>query len=352
MATLEKRTSNDGAITWRAKIRRVGAKPISKTFARKTDAQAWARDIERQHDRGYGIPSPESLKRTLTAAIERWVDDRLPEMAESDRSNVKQMLDWWKAELGVVALVRLDPETIETAAKRLRDEKDQDGKPVRTAARVNRYIATLSRALGYAERTLRWISSNPCRHVKRFKEPPGRTRYLTEDETAKLLELVDARAKPAFSLFVRIALGTGARRGEIAKVQWRDLDLIYNRITFRNTKTGDDRTVPLSAALVDIIKKYGKVRPMDPAARLFPHEFYFDWREIQSTLPDFRFHDTRHTVASHLAMNGASMLDIAAVTGHKTLAMVKRYSHLSDDHVRSKLDDVAGKLLKKSDKKA
>ena len=73
MATFEKRVSADGAITWRAKIRRVGAKPISKTFARKTDTTGWARDIETQHDRRYGIPTPESLKRTVTAAIDRAV---------------------------------------------------------------------------------------------------------------------------------------------------------------------------------------------------------------------------------------------------------------------------------------
>jgi len=347
MATYEKRISGDGAITWRVRVRRVGAKPISKTFARKTDAQAWAREIETRHDRGYGIPTPESLKRTLSAAIERWLEDRLPEMAETDQKNVKQMLEWWKAELGKVALVRLEPEVIETTAKQLRDEKDDQGNPVRTPARVNRYIGTLSRVLGYAERTLRWLPSNPCRAVRRFKEPEGVVRFLTPEEAETLLEAVDARKKPAFSLFVRLALGTAARRGEIAGLEWRDLDLAYGRVTFRDTKNGTNRTVPLSGDLVELLKVYGKVRPLKPDTPLFPHHFYFDWREIKNVVPNFRFHDTRHTVASHLAMNGASLLDIAAVTGHKSMQMVRRYAHLSDEHVRSKLEDATGKLLKK-----
>ena len=99
---------------------------------------------------------------------------------------------WWRAELGPISLTRIDPETIEKKRNKLRDEKDADGNPVRTPQRVNRYIATLSRILGYAERTLRWISSNPCKAVKRFKEPDGRVRFLTSKEVDKLLKAVDA----------------------------------------------------------------------------------------------------------------------------------------------------------------
>jgi len=97
MATFEKRIAKeDGAIAWRAKIRRVGAKSLSKTFARKIDAVAWAREIETRHDRGYAIPTPESLRRTLASAIDRFYEDRLPELADSDRDNIRQMLERWR----------------------------------------------------------------------------------------------------------------------------------------------------------------------------------------------------------------------------------------------------------------
>ena len=88
--------------------------------------------------------------------------------------------------------MRLDPETIEATAKALRDETDEHRERMRTPARVNRYIASLSRVLGYATRTLRWITVNPCQSVRRFKEPPGRTRFLTEDEADTLRAAVDA----------------------------------------------------------------------------------------------------------------------------------------------------------------
>ncbi|HEY0876918.1 MAG TPA: site-specific integrase [Zeimonas sp.] len=350
MAAIEKRKAADGTVSYRVKIRRAGELPLSKTFSRRTDAQAWAREIESRADRGFAIPSREQVMRPLADAIDKWIEERLPELSKTDQNNVRNIALWWRAELGAVSLTRLDPETIEKKRNKLRDEKDDEGKPVRTPQRVNRYVATLSRILGYAERTLRWINSNPCKAVKRFKEPDGRVRFLTQKEVEKLLEAVDARLdrdgnpKHDFRLFVRVALFTGARRGEVEGLEWRDIDLRHNRVTFRNTKNGTDRTVPMPAVLAEAIKAYGKVRPIDQTAKLFPHNFRFDWREVQNVLPDFRFHDTRHNVASQLAMSGASLLDIATVTGHKTLAMVKRYSHLSDDHVRERLEQAAAKI--------
>lgn len=347
MATIEKRVTSTGEITWRARIRQAGVPHLTKTFTKKTDAQAWAREIESRLDRGFAMPSRDSTRRTVADGIDRWLEERLPEISETDQKNMRQMLAWWNGELGRVALMRLDPEAIKRSAKKLRDEKDKKGERVRSDARVNRYLQALSRVLGYCVRALRWIESNPCAHVSRFKESRGRLRFLTEAETETLLRAVDVRGKADFSLFVRIALGTGARRGEVANLQWRDVDQIHKRVTFRHTKNGESRTVPLPEILIEAIKEFGKVRPINADAPLFPHEFRYDWREVQGVLPDFKFHDTRHTVASHLAMSGASLLDIAAVTGHKTLAMVKRYSHLSDDHVRSKLEEATAKLLKR-----
>ncbi len=353
MASIERRKSADGAVSYRVKIRRAGELPISKTFARRTDAKAWASEIEAQIARGYAVPSREQVMRPLSEAIDRWIVERLPDLAPTDQGNARRIALFWKVRLGAVALSRLDPEAIDKVKAELRAETDADGKLLRTPQRVNRYVSTLSRILGYAERALRWIDSNPCKAVKRFKEPAGRVRFLTREEVDALLKAVDARVdrkdqpKRDFQLFVRIALFTGARRGEVAGLEWRDIDLRHNRITFRATKNGTDRTVPMPATLVETVKAFGKVRPIDPKVKLFKHNFRFDWREVQGTIPNFRFHDTRHNVASELGMSGASLLDIATVTGHKTLAMVKRYSHLSDDHVRESLERAAAKIAPK-----
>lgn len=347
MATFEKRISNSGQISWRARIRRDGAQQLTKTFARKSDAEAWAREHELRLDRGFGLPDRAALLKPLSAGIDRWLEDRLPHMSPDDQNNNRQMLEWWRSQLGAVAMVRIDPQMIEAAAKRLHDETDDKGQRVRTPARVNRYVQTLSRALGYCHRTLRWIPGNPCAGVRHYKEPPGRTGFLSEADTAKLLAAVDASNNAGFSLFVRIALGCGPRRGEIERLRWGDIDPVHRRITFRATKTNELRTTPLPAALVPLIKEFGKIRPTDPSARVFPQKYRTHWDEVQRVLPEgIVFHSIRHSTASHLMMSGASTLDVMTILGHKSPSMARRYSHLSDDHVRSQLERASTKLLK------
>lgn len=353
MPTIEKRLASDGKITWRARVRRTGELPISKTFARKTDAAEWAREIEARADKGFAVPSRAEATRTLAATIDRWIVDRLPELAESDQQNARAIALRWKVECGDLTLSRVTPDVIETTARKLRDEVTADGKLIRSPQRVNRFLATLSRVMGYAHKTLRWIDKNPCSAVRRYKEPPGRVRFLSTDEVSTLLAAVDSqtdrkgRPKRDFRVFVRIALFTGARRGEVAGLAWRDLDLVNERITFRETKNGTTRTVPMPSILAAELRDFAKVRPLDSTLPIFGHDFTFDWRQVRGVLPNFKFHDTRHNVASQLAMSGASMLDIAEVTGHKTLAMVKRYSHLSDVHVRNKIEEAAARIAPK-----
>ena len=122
-----------------------------------------------------------------------------------------------------------------------------------------------------------------------------------------------------------------------------------------DTKNRERRTLTLVPPVVKELKKHRKVRRIDtdlifthPATGK-PNPFYFDqaWRQARDSakLKDFRFHDLRHSCASYLAMNGATTAEIAAVLGHKTLAMVKRYSHLSDEHVRDVVERTAAKVL-------
>jgi integrase len=358
MATVEKRVSSSGLVTYRARVRRTGEPQLTKTFRRKSDAEAWAREVETRADKGYALPTREHLTRSVGDAVDAWIERRLPGLSETDRPQSERMARWWKDRLGSVSLARLTPEMIDDVLRKLRTEVDAEGNRVRSDARVNRYTAHLSRILGFAERKLRWIDRNPCRAVDRFDEPDGRVRFLTDAEVGSLLEAVDARGKPLFGLFVRIALYTGARRGEIVKLRWSDVDMagariafrgvsVRDRVTIRGTKTATARTLPMPAPLIEAFKSHAKVRPIDADATIFPHEYRYDWRLVQDTLPEFVFHSLRHSVASHVAMAGGSLLDIAAVTGHKTLAMVKRYSHLSDEHVRAKLEQAAARIAPK-----
>lgn len=121
---------------------------------------------------------------------------------------------------------------------------------------------------------------------------------------------------------------------------WEDVDLHQGRATLHETKNGERRVVPLSGKALELLKAHAKVRRLNTSL-LFPGknpqkpmDLRTPWESAlkKAGIEDFRFHDLRHSAASYLAMNGASLAEIAEVLGHKTLQMVKRYAHLSEAH--------------------
>ena len=221
----------------------------------------------------------------------------------------------------------------------------------RSPATVVRYLAALSNVLTAATNEWGWLEDSPMRKVKKPKEPRGRVRFLSEDETinnqvidgerTRLLKSCEQSSNPYLYPVVVLALSTGMRQGEIMNLTWDDVDLNQGRITLHETKNGERRVVPLTGKALSLIKEHSKVRRIDTAL-LFPSkvkknvpiDLRAPWLTAleQAGIEDFRFHDLRHSAASYLAMNGASMAEIAEVLGHKTLQMVKRYSHLSEAH--------------------
>jgi integrase len=142
---------------------------------------------------------------------------------------------------------------------------------------------------------------------------------------------------------VILALSTGGRKMELLSLCWPDVDLKRSTLTFHQTKNGERRAVPLTGQALTLMRQHAKVRRLDTAL-VFPDATgerplsirdAFEGAVERASIEDFRFHDLRHSAASYLAMNGASLMEIAAVLGHRTLQMVKRYAHLSEQHTRS-----------------
>jgi len=153
---------------------------------------------------------------------------------------------------------------------------------------------------------------------------------------------------------VVLALSTGMRQGEILGLRWPAVDLTAGRITLHETKNDERRVVPLASKALELLKSHAKVRRLDTDL-LFPgkvkHSVPMDLRTPWETalkkagIEDFHFHDLRHSCASYLAMNGASLAEIAEVLGHKTLAMVKRYAHLSEAHTAGVVSRMNAKIF-------
>jgi len=282
-----------------------------------------------------------------------------------------QRVGFWASALGDVRLRELDADMIgdildQLAAQPVRKYigKDADGRRLyrdhhpRTGTTLNRYRTTLGAVLTWARHRRLTPKGwhNPAHDVRGEREGNGRTRFLTPDERDRLLKVARLSAWPKLYLLILMAITTGARRGELLGLRYRDLDLPDAKdengtATLPRTKNGEARVLPLMPAVVAEIKRHGVGVP---DALLFPGRFRRDqpysieeaWRRAMKNarLENFRFHDLRHSCASYLAQSGASLLEIADVLGHKSLAMTKRYSHMTVQSKAKLVRNVLGKI--------
>ncbi len=344
MAYFRKRQGKKG-VRWQAVIRKGGRRSQVATFRTKGEAEEWANEIELAISKGTYLPTHEAKRRTVRDLLERYKETEIPK--KRDQVNSIHHANFWIGALGDLKLHALTRAVI----VEIRDELAKEKSP----GTVNRYLALLSHACTVAEREWEWMDSNPLRKVSRLEEPRGRVRFLSDAEKDSLLDAAKSSSHPHLYAIVLIALTTGARKGEILGLRWKDIDMESNRAVLHDTKNKERRTLTLVPQVVDELRKLQKVRRIDDDLIFTKmkvgaaNSSYFEkaWRKARdgAKLKDFRSHDLRHSCASNLAMNGATTAEIAAVLGHKTFAMVKRYSHLSDEHVKGVVERTAAKVL-------
>lgn len=346
MATIRELTGKDGKKTYHVEVRVKGYKPMRATFDRKTDAKTWASDIESKMRRGKKIKDAEATKHTLAELIDRYIEEELPNR-KSDQAKFKMQLNWWKDKIGAYFLSAITPSLLSQCKDVLAKEpssKPQKGKITRSGATVNRYMACLSIVLSKAAKEWEWIEENPMFKVSKKPETRGRVRYLSEEEKYRLLIECQKISKELY-LMVLIAITSGARYSEITNLKWKNIDFNNKLYHFLNTKNGEDRGVPISSIAFKELKEFSNIRNIKTdyifvnknGVKIYFRDLFYKAIE-NAEISDFHFHDLRHTAASYLAMNGASLLEIAEILGHKTLAMVKRYSHLTQKHTASLID--------------
>jgi integrase len=349
MASIQKRTQVDAEggqrTSYRVQVRRRGFPPITATFERKTDADKWAKATESDMDRRRYFPQHEAERHTLAALVDRQLEAvKLDRPHDYERQ--RAILGWWKAKLGDYTLATITPELL---GRHRDDLQTREGLAPGT---VNRYLSALSKAFSNAVKEWHWIQDNPLARVSKKTEPQGRVRYLSDDERARLLEACRASERKELYLIVLLALTTGMRRGELLGLRWQDVDLERGMAVLHNTKNGDRRSVPIVPEVAALLREHGKVRRLDNDlifAKDSAEVWTFDkaWYQAlkAARVKGFRFHDLRHTAASYLAMSGATVPELAAVLGHRTLAMVKRYAHLSDQHTGAVVERMTRKYF-------
>ncbi len=339
MATFNKHTANDGKVTHRVRIRMKGYPIQTASFERLTDARRWAQQTEAAIREGRHFKTSEAKRHTLAELIDRYSVEILPHKKGRGAQVQGAQLRWWREQLGTLTLADITPPLIAEYRDKLASGYP-DNQP-RSPSTVVRYLAILSHCLNIAVKEYQWLDDSPMRRVTKPKEPRGRVRFLSDDERIRLVTACETSTNPYLFPVVVLALSTGMRAGEAMNLEWRDVDLARGWITLRDTKNGERRGVPLTGKALELVRQHAKVRRLDTPL-LWPSKEHPDkpmdlrqpWGKAlkQAGIEDFRFHDLRHSAASYLAMNGASLNEIAGVLGHKTLNMVKRYAHLSESH--------------------
>lgn len=345
MAAIRKRKGTGKKVRWQAQVRRDGHHPQTKTFDTKAEAEAWAASIETAINRDEFVPSPEAKRRTVREMLERYLKTEVPKKRQK-RNDIRHA-KFWIEKLGsyrISAVTRA--QIIE-----IRDQMATQRAP----ATVNRYLATLRHAFSIAELDWEWANKSPTKRIM-LSEPRGRDRHLDNDEVRSLLAASKSSDHPHLYAMVLIALTTGARYGEIEGLTWVDIDLKKGRAVLQETKNTDKRLIVLVPQVTNALREVRKIRRIDSDAvfgrinpdgrRTFP-SFRNAWLAAlnQAEIDNFRFHDLRHTFASRMAMRGHSLPEIAGALGHRTLAMVQRYAHLTEGHVHSAMESTALSVL-------
>jgi len=357
MANIQKRVSKSGDVSYRVQVRLKGHPSETASFERLTDARRWAQQTEAAIREGRHFKTVEAKKHTMAQTIDRYCKEVL---AHRDNPvNQKTYLKYWKDKLGDYRLSDITPALIVEHRNALVGSKNKYGRSIGLAT-ANRYSQALGHVFTVAMKEWGWINQNPLINIAKYKEPRGRVRFLSDEERLALLEACKDSDNPYLHTVVVLALSMGARKMEILGLKWKDIDFERKQIILHETKNDERRTLPLQGYALSLIQEHAKVRKLgcdyvfpskkakkDVKGKIVyqPIDIRTAWENAlkKAEIEDFRFHDLRHSAASYLAMNGASLAEIAAVLGHKTLQMVKRYAHLSEAHTH----DVVAKMNEK-----
>jgi integrase len=351
MATLVKTPSG----TWKAVIRKQGWPTASKTFRTKRDAEDWSRRAEDEMVRGVYIQRSGSERMTLEAALKRYLSEVTPTKKPSTQRGETSKAKKLTAELGKYSLAALSSEII-AAYRDKRLSQPADRKKTLTSNNTVRLELALLGHL-YSTAIKEWglgLTFNPVASVRKPKPGKGRERRFVDDEEGRLLDAANAHSNPMLGWIARIALETSMRKSEIAELTLSQVDLVKRVVRLPDTKNNDFRTVPLNKRATDAMQAAvdNPLRPKGCQYIFFgepgkdgkrrPYTFSKVWTTLRERLgmSDFRFHDLRHEAVSRLVESGLSDQEVSTISGHKSMQMLKRYTHLRAEDLVEKLDSI------------
>jgi integrase len=351
MASFQKRTNGDGSKSVLAWVRIKPFKPASKAFPNQAAAKVWAEELEAElrKQRKSGEVRRDLTSLTLAGLIKAYLAD--PETtALRTYDDVERLLAWWINHMGAEKILGF-------GAVKLREARDllRNG---RANGTVNRYLGALRSCWSWG-RAAQYIPAEkvwPTRLL--LSEPKERVRFLNDDELKAVMGAAEIHAAWMYAA-VMVSLATGVRQGELLRLEWADVDFEKKTVVVmlakdtrgRSTKR---RIVHLPTPAIEALKKLrrgGIVGPklvfVKPDGEAADKSFLtFHWNKVRTAagLVDFRWHDLRHSCASFLAQNGASLVEIGSVLGHSSPSITAKYAHMVAGRPVTGADKLAEKL--------
>lgn len=327
MATFRKR----GPYQWQAQVRKKGYPLQTKTFQTRAAAEQWAREVEHEMDRGVFVSRAEAESTTLRELLERYLEEVTPgkKGAAPEAARIRALLRWPLAQRIVAGIRGVD-------IARYRDERLRQVSP----GTVKRDLVILSHLFEVARKEWGIEMRNPVRDVKSPPSARARDRRLPagqdgeESEEQRLLTACRQARNSYLLPIVRLALETAMRQGELIALRWEHVDLIRRIARLPDTKNGEARIVPLSSTAVEILRAL----PRSLSGQVFSG--------VTSTAVKLAFtravrradiEDLRHEATTRFFERGLNIMEVASITGHKDLRMLRRYTHLKAEDLARKL---------------
>ncbi len=340
MASIRKLNSGN----YQVQIRLSGLKPITQTFPTKTLATAFQREVEGSVKLQQSLGKPIIEKITFREVVDLYME----QYSGRDPSTLGR-LNWWCNQFGDHYMTEISEFMVDDGLIELNENV--------TGSTCNRYKSSLSSIFVHFNKHPKYKHlkmGNPVKgdSVSAFSENPAKERYLSNHEQAQLL--ISCRNSPLWDklyLIVLMAVTTGARKGELLRLKWSDINFKTRLASLFITKNKKPRMLSLTKPVIEELIIHREVgnglifkNTIEDSGN--PYEFVKPFKNAleEAKIKNCRFHDLRHTCASNLAVNGATLLEIADVLGHSDIKMTMRYAHLCTEHKSNLIDRVMGEL--------
>jgi integrase len=327
-----KRRKYKSKVGYQAIVRRKGFKTSVKSFETKTDAKKWARAMERKLDTGDYSDYSEASKQTLGDLIQRFIRE--------EKHKKKKSWDRDESRCGIICKdIIADTNLLRLSSKHLAEFRDRKTKGVGPST-FNKYLSLISVVIDTAMQEWGiYLPHNPCRLIKREKEPNPRDRILVKDEYTRLIDACRISDNKYLKNMVQFSIETAIRQGELLAMRYDHINFEKRTLLIPETKNGEPRTVPLSSKAIDILlalprRLDGKIFPMTCDSL----KFWFGQAKRRAKISGFRWHDLRRHACTLLFEKGLNVPEVQLVSGHKDpRVLLNTYTKLSAEKIAIKL---------------